>query len=191
MRRVEPEHQPVEKAAARRRAFDKQPVHLRGEPGDPDHLAERGLATRVFAVDAHDATLAASRVAARADLDLAAMRRDGRRDGPAGFGFLVIRAPAVEIRETRIAQATAGRKHRNSLQQVGLAGPVEASQHHRTGSEIEPCGPVIAKIGQRQAGHTDPSDAGRQNCDSGAVAAFMHPHPHTRAYGVGEPQKPA
>src|SRR5579872_4517397 len=111
MRRVEAEHQPVEEPPARRWALDEQPVHLRGQPGDADDLAERRLAAHILAVYAHDAAFAARRIAAGADEHCAAARFDRGRDRPAARGvrIVVIRCPAVEIRESRITQTAAWR----------------------------------------------------------------------------------
>src|SRR5947207_7614361 len=49
MRRIEPQHQAVEKAPPAARAFDEEPVHLRRQPQDAEPLAERRLAARRLA----------------------------------------------------------------------------------------------------------------------------------------------
>ena len=67
MLRVEPEHQSIEKPPAAARTVEKEPIHWRRQPGDPKPLAERHLAARRFAVDAHDPPLPRCCVAAGAD----------------------------------------------------------------------------------------------------------------------------
>src|ERR1700683_4587016 len=110
MRWVEAEHEPVEKTPPRRRAFDKQPVHLGGQPRDADDLAERGLAARCLAVDPDDPPLAARGIAASTDLDRAASRLDCRGDGPTGaLGFLGV-LTALDVAEPGMAQSAPRRQ---------------------------------------------------------------------------------
>jgi hypothetical protein len=83
MRRIEPEHEPVEKPPPAARAFDEQPVHLRRQPQHAQAFAERRLAAGRLAVDADDAALATLRLAPGADPDRPSACHDGRRHGPA------------------------------------------------------------------------------------------------------------
>ena len=58
MRRIEPEHQPIEKPAPAAGPVDEQPIHRRRQPDDAEPLAECRLAARRLAVDPDDAALA-------------------------------------------------------------------------------------------------------------------------------------
>ena len=143
MRRIEPEHQPVEQPPPPGRSLDKQPVHLRRQPNTPSRSAKRRLAARRLAVDADDAALAGRTVATgrRAAVPIATGPRRvstvaaTAQPGPArhlshprhgGAGF----AP-VDIAEPGMAQAAARGKERYRLQQIGLAGAVRPGQHDR------------------------------------------------------------
>ena len=147
------EHQPVEKAPPRRRAFDKQPVHLRGQPEDAELLAERRLAACRLAVDADDAPLAAGGVAAGADPDRAASRRDRRRDGPARRRA----ARAGRVRRS-ISPSRAPRRPRpgarNDIASSRLVLPAPLGPVSTTGRgvEVEPGRAIIAEIGEHEPG---------------------------------------
>ena len=156
MRRIEPEHQPIEQPPPPGRPFDKQPIHQRGQPQHPEPLGERGLAARRLAIDADRAALAARVVASGADANRTASGLDGRRDRPARDRRLGRRdiAPGgadiapVDIAKPGVAQAAAGGQKRHRFQEVGLAGAVRPGQHHGLGAEpgTKPNRTVIAEI---------------------------------------------
>src|SRR5438874_13433942 len=93
MRRIEPQHETVEKAPPAGWAFDEQPVHLRRQPQDAEPFAERRLAARRLAIDADKAAFAAFRLAPGADADIPPAGHDSCRDGPASGDRLACRRP--------------------------------------------------------------------------------------------------
>src|SRR5207302_9883823 len=96
MRRVEAEHEPIEKTPPSARTLDKQPVHRRGEPHDAKPLTERRLAAHRLAVYPHHPPLARGRIVPGADAQAAAAGRDDRGDGPAA-GRVILPRPGPTI----------------------------------------------------------------------------------------------
>src|SRR5438874_11714551 len=97
MRRVEPEHKPVEKAPPRAGPLDKQAVHLRRQPQDAKALRERRLIAGGITIDADDATFAAIGLTPGADADRSLAGRDGRGDSPAGTAGFDRRGPPDDL----------------------------------------------------------------------------------------------
>ena len=156
MRRVETEHEPIEKTPPPARTLDKQPVHRRGQPQDAESLAERRLAAHRLAVDSHDPPLPRCRVVPSADAQAAAAGRDDRSDGPAaGRAILPWPRLTIDFGQLGPAQSAAGREKRHSLQEVGLAGTVGSGQHHRRSADGKPRLAIIAEISQHEPRHTD------------------------------------
>ena len=177
MRRIEPEHEPVEQPPTSGRPLNEQPIHLRRQPQDTEPLAECRLALRRLAVDAHRPPLALRPDAAGTDCDGPAPGGDGRGDGPARGARLAAVAP-VDIAEPGIAQAAAGRQKGHRLQKIGFSGAVWSGQYDWAGIEIEPGRAVIAKIGEDEPGHADAPAARRQMRPAGAPAVFLHRAKH-------------
>ena len=178
MRRIERQHQPVEKPPPAARAFEKQPIHLRGQPHHAEVLAERRLAARRLAVDPHHPALDGfRRIAAGADAQCAAPRREGRGDRPAsghGGGTAVFdRGAPVDLGQFRAAQPAPRRQKRDGFEQIGFAGAIWPGQHDRAGVERQPRRGIIAEIGQRQAGHADAAPRRHGGRGTGAPTGFL------------------
>ena len=165
MRRVEPEHQPIEQPPPAARAFDKQPVHLRRQPQHAEPLAERRLAARRLAVDAHHPALARR-------------RRRGRcrsATGPRRVATVAATAqPGLRRRSTvarrSISLSRALRRprpgDRNDIASSRLVLPAPFGPVSTTGAgdrAIEPGRAVIAEIGQDEPGHADAPGRRAQN----------------------------
>ena len=162
MRRVEPEHEPVEKSPAAARSLEKQAVHLRGQPQHAQPLGKLRLAARRLAVDPHDPALAA----------IAPSRPVPMRSGPRRVATIAATAqpraggvpsrstPPIDFAELGAAQTAPRREKGHCLQQIGLAGSVGAGQHDRLGAEVEPGLAIVAEIGQHEPRHADASRRG-------------------------------
>ena len=68
--------------------------------------------------------------------------------------------PPVDFAELHAAQAAPRREKGHRLEQIGLAGSVDAGQHDRLGAEGEPGFTIVAKIGQYEPRHADASRRG-------------------------------
>ena len=149
-------HQPVEEAPALAGPVEKQPVELRRQPNGRDMQAERRLALRRPAVDAHgapQAALAAGGLQSGTDGEppLRRVERGGNRPA-AGLRLAAARATG-DLVHPGPAQAAAGRQEGQGLEQVGLAGTVGAHQHDGRGAAIEAELAVVPEVGQPELAH--------------------------------------
>src|SRR5207245_6171478 len=116
VRRVETEHEPIEKAPPSARTLDKQTVHRRGQPQDTKPLAEHRLAAYRLAVDADDPPLPCRRVVPGADAQTAAARRDYRGYTPATDRARITGTlPTIDVGQPRPAQTTSRREKRHGF----------------------------------------------------------------------------
>ena len=151
-------HQPVEEAPALARPVEEQAVELRRQPHGRDMQAERRLALRRPAVDAHHpARQAAVALAAGSSPVPMASRPSGVSSvaataQAAASGSLAARA-AADFVQARPAQAAARRQEGQRLQEVGLARAVGADQHDGLGAAVEAELAVVAEIGQAKLAH--------------------------------------
>ncbi len=136
MRRIESEHEAIEKPPPAAGPFEEEAIHRRRQPDDPEARTELGLAARRLAVDTHDPPFAFHPVPAGADLQRAAPGRDRRGDGPAADRpgrrrCLPFGPAAIDVAEPGAAQPAPRRQKGQGLEQIGLAGAVRAGHHHR------------------------------------------------------------
>ena len=128
--RVEAEHQPVEKPAAARGAFDEQPVHLRRQPEQGDVLGQGRSGRRTGWPSIRTSRRSTGRrppVAAGADIDRAERSFDAGGNRPAGSDPLVRAADPLDIGQLGAAQAAAGRQEATASSRLVLPAPLAPS----------------------------------------------------------------
>src|ERR1700740_2760798 len=112
MRRIEAEHEPIEKPAPAAGTLEEQAIHQRGQPHHTELLPQRRLAAHRFAVDTYDPALAGCGVMARPESDDPTPRHDDGGNSPAvGQAFVISRmVAAIKISEPGPAQPAARRE---------------------------------------------------------------------------------
>ena len=140
--------QPVEKAAACRCAFRKQPVHGGCQPHQRQPLRQRRGGGIGF-VDPHALAIRGGRVRADAQGGVAKLGEHRKTARPLF---------ARHDRQGGAPQSPAGRQHGNRLQHIGLAGAVGAGEQNEARGRRNVQLGVIAKIGQGQPGNRHPAN---------------------------------
>jgi hypothetical protein len=138
---VERQHQPIEKAPPRRRCIGKYPVHCRGQPDQRQPITKR-CRCGCGAVDADNPAFGRRCRCAGADLHLAAIGQQRRRNAPAPRA-----AAARRIRQRRAAQPPSWPEQRDCVENIGFSGAIVAGNDHSTRRRDDRRSGIRTKIG--------------------------------------------
>ena len=148
MRRIEGDHQPVEKPPPRAGGFDKDAVHARRQPGNGKQPSDLGLRDRLAVAPHHPASGIGAGQNACPDLHRAVGGFKRCRHSP----LLAATALARQVLGPCAPQPAARRQKRYGFHEIGLAGAVFTKEQDVRCADVDPALVIVPEVPNRQPG---------------------------------------